>query len=69
MPKFTSCHNAIMVVTGRAHCSILLYIYSVYIVFYIYIVCVCVYSLRMYMQRELVECVSSVCVNVFRKVF
>ena len=26
MPKFTSCHNAIMVVTGRAHCSILLYI-------------------------------------------
>ena len=27
VPKFTSCHNAIMVVTGRAHCSILLYIY------------------------------------------
>ena len=26
VPKFTSCHNAIMVVTGRAHCSILLYI-------------------------------------------
>ena len=26
LPKFTSCHNAIMVVTGRAHCSILLYI-------------------------------------------
>ena len=27
MPKFTSGHNAIMVVTGRAHCSIPLYIY------------------------------------------
>ena len=27
LPKFTSCHNAIMVVTGRAHCSILLYIF------------------------------------------
>ena len=26
VPKFTSCHNAIMVVTGRAHWSILLYI-------------------------------------------
>ena len=26
VPKFTSCHNAITVVTGRAHCSILLYI-------------------------------------------
>ena len=25
VPKFTSCHNAIMVVTGRAHCSIVLY--------------------------------------------
>ena len=34
VPKFTSCHNAIMVVTGRAHCSILLYIYI-----YIYILC------------------------------
>ena len=31
VPKFTSCHNAIMVVTGRAHCSILLYIYIQYI--------------------------------------
>ena len=28
VPKFTSCHNAIMVVTGRAHCSILLYMYK-----------------------------------------
>ena len=27
VPKFTSCQNAIMVVTRRAHCSILLYIY------------------------------------------
>ena len=27
VPKFTSCHNAIMVVTGRADCSILLYTY------------------------------------------
>ena len=26
--QFTSCHNAIMVVTGRGHCSILLYITS-----------------------------------------
>ena len=26
VPKFTSCHNAIMVVTGRAYWSILLYI-------------------------------------------
>ena len=34
VPKFTSCHNAIMVVTGRAHCSILLYIY-IYIYIYI----------------------------------
>ena len=25
VPKFTSCHNAIMVVTGRVHCSIVYY--------------------------------------------
>ena len=30
VPKFMSCHNRIMVVTGRAHCSI------VYIYIYIY---------------------------------
>ena len=36
VPKFTSCHNAIMVVTGRAHCSILLYI-IIYIYIYIYL--------------------------------
>ena len=38
VPKFTSCHIAIMVVTGRAHCSILLciYIYIYYIYIYIY---------------------------------
>ena len=32
MPKFTSCHNAIMVVTGRAYC---IYIY-IYIYIYIF---------------------------------
>ena len=35
VPKFTSGHNAIMVVTGRAHCSIPLYIY-IYIYMYMY---------------------------------
>ena len=30
VPKFTSCHNAIMVVTGRGHCSILLYSYGLF---------------------------------------
>ena len=36
VPKFTSCHNTIMVGNrGRAHCSILLYIY-IYIYIYIY---------------------------------
>ena len=35
VPKFTSCHNAIIVVTGRAHCSSLLCV-CVYIYIYIY---------------------------------
>ena len=38
LPKFTSCHNAIMVVTGRAHCSILLCVcVYIYIYFKIYL--------------------------------
>ncbi len=33
MPKFRSCHKAIMVITGRAHC----YTFCIYIYIYIYI--------------------------------
>ena len=36
VPKFTSCHNAIMMVTGKAHCSILLCV-CMYVCMYVYI--------------------------------
>ncbi len=39
VPKFRSCHKAIMVITGRAHCyTFCIYIYNIYI--YIYTKCI-----------------------------
>ena len=51
VPKFTSCHNAIMVVTGRAHCSILLYIY-IYTIEYIYNIYI--YNIYIYMSVRVI---------------
>ena len=47
VPKFTSCYNAVMVVTGRAHCILLMYtMYTIYIYIYIYI-----YNILIYMYE------------------